>query len=72
MEYVRELVPARARQLIYAVYIVAGLVVGAIQASGAAVAWVEPALAVLAYLAVPLAVLAGANVTEPGDYDPKH
>ncbi len=66
MEILRELVPAGARKAIYAVYVVAGLIVGGVQASGADVAWVQPALDVLAYLAVPLALLAGVNVTEKG------
>lgn len=74
MEVVRELVPPKARKLIYAAYVVAGLIVGAVQASGTDAAWVAPTLDVLAYLAVPLALLAGVNVTEPADdtYDPKH
>ena len=75
MEHVRELVPPKARQVIYAAYVVAGLVVGAVQAAGVAAVWVEPALNVLAYLAVPLAVLAGVNVPSTAaasEYDPKH
>lgn len=62
MEIVRELVPSGARKIIYAVYVVAGLIVGSVQAAGVGAEWVAPALDVLAYLAVPLALLAGVNV----------
>ena len=67
MEQVRQLIPPVARIWVYAAYAVAGLIVGAIQASGATYDWVEPALNVLAYLAVPMAVVAGLNVNAPDD-----
>lgn len=62
MEIVRELVPPKARMVIYAVYILAGLVIGACAVIGGMEVWTEPAERVMAYLAVPLAVLAGVNV----------
>ena len=67
MEQVRQLIPPVARIWIYAVYAITGLIIGAIQASGATYDWVEPALNVLAYLAVPIAIIAGVNV--PADTD---
>ena len=69
MEQVRQLIPPVARIWIYAVYAITGLIIGAIQASGADYTWIEPALNVLAYLAVPIAIIAGVNVNAPdGDY----
>lgn len=57
---------ARARMLIYSVYVVAILVIGAIQvgfaaAEVAAPSWLTVALAVAAYLGVPVGALAAAN-----------
>lgn len=70
MEIVRELVPAAARKIIYAVYVVAGLVIGSVAvATQGTLEWVEPAERVMAYLAVPLALLAGVNVTDGGEAD---
>lgn len=63
MIVVRELIPAKARIVIYALYAVAGLVVGSIVAATGGVEWTAAAERVLAYLAVPLAVIAGVNVT---------
>lgn len=69
MEQVRQLIPPVARIWIYAVYAITGLIIGAIQASGADYTWIEPALNVLAYLAVPIAIIAGVNVpADTGDY----
>ena len=70
MIFVRELVPARARLWIYAVYVLSGLVVGSVTVATGGLDWTAAAERVLAYLAVPLAVLAGVNVgtstTAPG------
>lgn len=66
MEVVRDLVPAEARKIIYAIYIVAGLMVGSVAvATDGTLDWVPAAERVLAYLAVPLAILAGLNVSQP-------
>ena len=69
MEIVRDLVPPTARKVIYALYIVAGLVIGAIAVATGGLEWTAAAERVLAYLAVPLAILAGVNVHGAGDTD---
>ena len=68
MEVVRELVPPKARKIIYAAYILAGLIIGSCAVIGGMEIWTEPAERVMAYLAVPLAVLAGVNVNGEGAY----
>lgn len=61
MEIVRDLVPAGARKVIYALYIVGGIAVG-VAGIAAPGPWTQVATDILAYLAVPMAVLAGTNV----------
>ena len=68
MDHVRTLVPPAARRWIYAIYILAGLVVGAVTVATGDLDWTAAAERVLAYLAVPLAVLAGVNVPTGGDW----
>ena len=68
MEHVRTLIPPAARHWIYAVYILAGLIVGAVTVATGGLDWTAAAERVLAYLAVPLAVLAGVNVPTGGDW----
>ena len=67
MDHVRTLVPPAARRWIYAIYILAGLFVGAVTVATGGLDWTA-AERVLAYLAVPLAVLAGVNVPTGGDW----
>ena len=67
MEIVRELVPGKARQLIYAAYVVGGLVVGVLSIALPGER-TQTATDIMAYLAVPLAVLAGVNVPETDPY----
>ena len=75
MEIVRELVPAKARQVIYAAYVVGGLIIGVLSIALPG-EWTRIATDIMSYLAVPLAVLAGVNVpdnTVSDDvYEPKH
>ena len=54
----------RARQVIYGLYVVATVVFGAIQVAAPHIDWVEAALLVIAYLAIPIGSLALANPTE--------
>ena len=68
MDHVRTLIPPAARRWIYAVYILAGLIVGAVTVATGGLDWTAAAERVLAYLAVPLAVLAGVNVPTGGDW----
>ena len=68
MDHVRTLVPPAARRWIYAVYVLAGLVVGAVTVATGGLDWTAAAERVLAYLAVPLGVLAGVNVPTGGDW----
>ena len=53
----------RARQVIYGLYVVVTVVVGAIQVAAPHIEWVDTALLVIAYLAVPIGSLALANPT---------
>jgi len=60
-----------ARKTIYGLYVLALLTVGAIQVALAAVqipqpSWLVAALAVLAYLGIPVGGLAAANTTRKG------
>lgn len=70
MDHVRTLIPPAARRWIYAIYVLSGLVVGSVTVATGGLDWTAAAERVLAYLAVPLAVLAGVNVgaspTAPG------
>ena len=66
MEIVRELIPSKARLAVYGVYVLVGLVIGSFDVYGGFEIWVDPALRVMAYLAVPMALLAGSNVSEAG------
>ena len=68
MDHVRTLIPPAARRWIYAIYILAGLIVGAVTVATGGLDWTAAAERVLAYLAVPLAVLAGVNVPTGGDW----
>ena len=68
MDHVRTLIPPAARRWIYAIYILAGLIVGAVTVATGGLDWTAAAERVLAYLAVPLAVLAGVNVPAGGDW----
>lgn len=68
MDHVRTLIPPAARRWIYAVYILAGLIVGAVTVATGGLDWTAAAERVIAYLAVPLAVLAGVNVPAGGDW----
>ena len=75
---------ATARRIIYSLYVIALVIVGALQVAFAATAgptpeWLTVALAVLAYLGVPVGGLALANTTQAGvvEYviesdEPKH
>ena len=67
MEHVRDLIPARGRIWIYAVYAGAGLVVGSVTVATGGTEWTAAAERVLAYLGMPLAVLAGVNVPAASD-----
>lgn len=62
MELVREFIPSKVRLAVYGVYVFVGLVVGSFDVYGGFEIWVEPTLRVMAYLAVPMAILAGSNV----------
>lgn len=58
----------RARKIIYGVYVVGIVIIGAIQVGHAAISveqpdWLTVALAVAAYLGVPVGGLAAANTT---------
>lgn len=62
---------AFARKLIYAIYFIAGLILGAIQAAFGAMTgtpiapeWLTVALAVYGYLGIPVGVLAVANTPD--------
>ena len=68
-----------ARKLIYTIYVIAGVIIGATQVAFAATAsgqpdWLTVALAVLAYLSIPIGGLALVNVnttdTTPPGIDP--
>lgn len=66
MSILVDIIPAAWRKWIYAAYAVAGLVVGTVQvALEPDPAWIAPALAVLAYLAVPLGATAASNTPAP-------
>lgn len=61
---------ARARKIIYGVYVVALVVTGALQVAFAALDagqpdWLVATLAVLAYLGIPIGGLAAANTATP-------
>ena len=63
MDHVRTLIPPAARRWIYAIYILAGLIVGAVTVATGGLDWTAAAERVLAYLAVPLAVLVSSGAT---------
>lgn len=73
---VRELIPAKPRLAIYGLYLLAATVIGAFDASGASYEWIEPAMKVMYFLALPVTALAGLNVdpdtAQPETYDPRH
>lgn len=67
---------ARARRVIYTVYVVAVLLLGAVQVAYAASyagqpEWVDIATAVMLYLGVPVGGLAAANTSSGGKYAAK-
>lgn len=64
MNPLTDIIPARYRRYVYAVYALAGLVVGALAVAGVDVG---SAPDVLAYLGIGLGVTAASNV--PGDED---
>lgn len=73
MDVLRELIPHPARKMIYAVYALAGVVLGAVTTGLAAAGAADPvaltvSLAVYAYLGGPVGVIASANTpaTEQG------
>lgn len=74
IEAVRDLIPSRVRLWIYAVYVVTGITIGAISAYfDGNLEWLPGAERVLAYLAVPLALLAAVNTTDGDEpYAPQH
>lgn len=67
MEHVRELVPPGARLWLYGAFVLAGLVVGSVTVATGGTEWTAAAERVLAYLGMPLAVLAGVNVPAASD-----
>lgn len=66
MHIIRDLLPERVRLGIYSLYALAGLVVGSIEVyvGSGVLDWTDGAVRVLAYLAVPMAILAGTNVPD--------
>lgn len=68
MNPLTDIIPASARRYVYGLYVLAGVLLGALQTAGvsevAGVA-VSTLLAVYAYLGVPLGATAASNVSRP-------
>lgn len=66
IEAIRELIPGHIRQWMYAIWVLATLLVGAISAwTDGNLEWIPAADRTLQYLMVPLGLLAAVNVTTP-------
>lgn len=69
MDVVREVLPARVRRVVYAAYVIVGVIVTAVAAgfafAGDVPTWVGVTMAVMGSLTIPMAALAVVNTKAP-------